>query len=296
MTTKNRFAPFAFAAVIFVAGACAGCGQKKPQVAAADQQKIAALNLALKNGIVTQQEYDAKLKTINDLNALESACSSGVLTAQECATKRAALTSGNPNPADETYGASTAPSAAAPSAPNGSGAPDTSSGSSQGNPSSSDAAASQSASASAGAGDAYSDPQGSFTLTIPQGWKAVPQGQNGEHGVQITQGRSWALVAPFSNVNQPGDVVNNLAGQIQSQYKNFTLGQHGPMKLNGFDAAVAMFSGTNLQGVPVSLVIMGVAAPGGHMFAVMSSVPQGEEQNSNPALSSMVESLRFAGQ
>jgi hypothetical protein len=133
-------------------------------------------------------------------------------------------------------------------------------------------------------------------LNVPQGWSATPQGQNGGAGVQMGHNRSWALVAPFSGVNQPGDVVNNVATQIHGQYQNFTLGQHGNLKLNGFDAAVATFSGTNGKGVPVTVVIMGVAGPNGRYYAVMSSVPQGEEQNENPSLSAMVQSIRFAGQ
>jgi hypothetical protein len=285
MITKHRFASFTFVALIFGVFLCAGCGSKKPQVSAADQEKIAALNSALKSGVITQQEFDAKMKVINDLQSLDNACSSGALSANECAARRAAILNG-PTPSTVAQAEVNQAALSAP-ADQGSAAPaETTSSLAQVNADASQVGA---------GGSVYSDPQGSFTVMIAQGWKATPQGQNGARGVQITQGRSWAVVAPFQNVSQPSDVVKSLAGQIQPQYKDFTLGQHGPLKFNGMDAELATFSGMNAQGAQVSMVIMGVAGPGGRMFAVMSSVPQGEEQSSNPAVSAMVQSIRFGG-
>lgn len=311
MIMKNKFAALSFATLILFAAGFAGCGQKKPELSAADQKKVAALNLAFKSGVLTQQEYDAKMKAITagaaatssspansgasnaataqKLQALENACTAGVFTPEECASKRAAIT-GSSGSGDGGNGVGQlAPPTT--SSQDGASAPDNSGATAQPDSGSGDNGGSQ-----GGAGSAYSDPSGNFTLNVPQGWSATPQGQNGGAGVQMGHNRSWALVAPFSGVNQPGDVVNNVATQIHGQYQNFTLGQHGNLKLNGFDAAVATFSGTNGKGVPVTVVIMGVAGPNGRYYAVMSSVPQGEEQNENPSLSAMVQSIRFAGQ
>ena len=101
-----------FALVFIAAGILSGCGPKKSELSAADQQKLAALGDARKNGILTQTEYDAEgEKELNaaassssatgkpalsaadaqKLQALEAACKSGVLSPDECAAKRAAL-------------------------------------------------------------------------------------------------------------------------------------------------------------------------------------------------------------
>src|ERR1700691_3247606 len=79
---KNKFAALTFATLLLFAAGLAGCGPKKPELSAADQRKIAALNLAFKSGVLTQQEYDAKLKAINDgAVAANSPSSNGASTA-----------------------------------------------------------------------------------------------------------------------------------------------------------------------------------------------------------------------
>jgi hypothetical protein len=70
-----RTASLVFTVCILSAAVLTGCGQKKPELSSADQQKITALNDALKNGVVTQQEYDAKLKEINGAAAIASTTS-----------------------------------------------------------------------------------------------------------------------------------------------------------------------------------------------------------------------------
>ena len=52
--------------------------------------------------------------------------------------------------------------------------------------------------ASGDGGNTYNDPQGAFSIVIPQGWTASPQGDNGAGGVQIAQGASWAVISPFA--------------------------------------------------------------------------------------------------
>ncbi len=59
----------------------AGCGDKKAELSSADQQKVTALNDALKNGVITQSEYDAKLKAINGAATSASSVSNSSSTA-----------------------------------------------------------------------------------------------------------------------------------------------------------------------------------------------------------------------
>ena len=318
MIMTRKFRAVAFAAVFIFASISSGCG-KKTELSAADQQKLAALNDARKNGILTQAEYDAKVKDLNaaasasaaagkqssaasaadaqKLQALETACKSGVLSPEECAAKRAALTGAAPVPDATQQALITAPAdapAAALNAASGSAPmPDNSGGAQAGNAGNSSSAAPM----TANSGTTYNDPQGAFSITVPQGWTATPQGDNGAGGVQISQGANWAMIAPFANVKQPSDVIINLERQFQRQYKNFTIGQHGPSKFNGhLDMAYAMYSGVNQKGVSVSMVILGIAAPQGRFFAVLSSVPQPDTQGANQAFSSIVQSLHFTGE
>ncbi len=151
----------------------------------------------------------------------------------------------------------------------------------------------------------YRDPQGAFSLTIPQGWSAkaepgcygpqetCPQGAN---GVNIRQGQNWVFIAPISaKVSGPKDVVSGVAGDYQSQYKNFQMTQNDEKQINGVDVAFATFTGVDQDGVPVSMIIAGVAAQNGRYFVVASSMPQNAPQTTSDDLDTMVNSLRFIG-
>ena len=120
----------------------------------------------------------------------------------------------------------------------------------------------------------------------------------GASGVQISQGKSWAFVAPYSgNANQPSDVVRGVAEHVESEYQNFTMTQNEPTKFNGLDIALGHFTGIDRDGIPISLVVVGIAAPGGRYFVASSSVSQSEvETLVGRELTKMLNSLRFAGQ
>jgi hypothetical protein len=160
---------------------------------------------------------------------------------------------------------------------------------------------------SADGGTLYKDAQGAFSIVIPQGWTAKPnhgcygpQGNCPENaaGVNIqSSGRSWAFLAPYSgDGRQPTDVVKNVAGHLRSQYQNFQMLQNDPDKLNGLDIAIGHFTGIDENGEGVSLVVIGIAAPGGRYYVAESSVPQSELPAATPALSAMPATLWFAGQ
>jgi hypothetical protein len=275
-------------------------------------QKLKALEGACSSGVLTPDECAAKRAALTkgsssgsssgssgnnaQLQALKRACDSGVFTPQECAAKQAALTGGSansgpnagPGPGQAVF-LSNDPNAVPPQA-DGPRA--------RRNDSDRDQAG--------GGGNVYKDPQGAFSVMIPPGWSAQPNrgcygpDQNcprGAAGVNInSQGKSWAFVAPFSgDARRPTDVVNSVAEHIQSQYQNFQMLQNDPDKLNGMDIAIGHFTGVE-NGEGVSVVVIGIAAPGGRFFVAESSVPQSELQTAGPALSSMPGTLRFAGQ
>ncbi|HUJ33218.1 MAG TPA: hypothetical protein VLY23_18195 [Candidatus Acidoferrum sp.] len=62
---KHKFAAFAFAVFLASAAMPTAYGRQEPQRSAADQQRIDALNDAYRNGLLTQDEYQAKLRELN---------------------------------------------------------------------------------------------------------------------------------------------------------------------------------------------------------------------------------------
>jgi hypothetical protein len=91
-------------------------------------------------------------------------------------------------------------------------------------------------------------------------------------------------------------MVNVVAEDYQSAYKNFAKVQDEPSKVNGMDAAIGIFSGTDENDGPISFVVIGIVAPNGRYYIAASSVPKSESESVHAELHSMLNSLRFAGQ
>jgi hypothetical protein len=265
----------------------------------ADAEKLRALEDACASGVLTPDECAAKRAALKGgghpsgssddnpkLLALEKACKAGVFSAEECAAKRAAILAGGPS--EEQNGNQT-PASAGWTDYNASGPANSS------NPP-----------ADNNGGTVYSEPHGAFKLVIPQGWTAkTKSGCYGPSrscppdsaGVNIYQGNSWAFVALYSaNARQPTDVVNGVAGQYQSQYQNLKMIQNEPQKFGGLDIALGQFTGVDQSGTTVSLVVIGIAAPNRSFYVACSSVALSDAQTAGPALSSMLQTLQFAGQ
>jgi hypothetical protein len=277
-------------------------------------QKLKALESACSSGVLSPEECAAKRAALTrggsssnssgidaQLRVLKRACDAGVFTPQECQAKLAALSEGGSN-----GGANGASNRGSNNNPNVMQSNDPNLPSAQVDPQRArrnDADPEQ----TTGGGNVYKDAHGAFSVMIPEGWNAKSnQGCYGSaencprnaSGVNIqSPGRSWAFVAPFSgDARRPTDVVRAVADNIRSDYQNFQMLQNDPDKLNGLDIAIGHFTGVEQDGVGVSLVIIGIAAPGGRYFVAESSVPQNEIQQAGPALSSMPGTLRFASQ
>jgi len=278
-------------------------GNQANSGSAGNSQKLQALENACSSGVFTPAECAAKRAELtkagsssssaansSQLQALKRACDAGVFTPQECEAKRAALMGISPSNAPSINQAPATMMSNSPNAlPNGSGSP------SYSNPP-----------PAGSAGNVYNDPQGAFSMMIPQGWRAnTKTGCYGPSrncppnaaGVNIGQGTSWAFVAPYSGKSKkPTDVVTSVAEDYQSGYQNFQMFQNEPSKFHGLDVAYGTFKGTGRDGVPVSLVIVGVVAPNGQNFVVMSSVPESDLQTTGAEMTTMLNSIRFAGQ
>jgi len=137
----------------------------------------------------------------------------------------------------------------------------------------------------------YRDPSGRFSLKVPAGWSATPQGENGAAGVEFAHASSWIMIGPFGNAHDPIDVVEQLASEYQSKYRNFKMGDHGTTQVNGHDAAWAFCGGRNEKGELVALRLAGLAAPGGHFLAVLASVPSDEIGAEDPVIEKIFMSI-----
>jgi hypothetical protein len=283
--------------------------------AAGNAQKLKALEGACSSGVLTREECAAKRAALTkggssakssgnsaQLQALQRACDAGVFTPAECKAKLAALNGGGSN-----GGSNTSPNPG----------PNTDSNVWQSNdpappPAQSDRQRGgrndpDPEQTMTGGGNLYKDAHGAFSIMIPQGWSAKPNrgcwgpSENCPRdatGVNINSpGKSWAFVAPFSgDAKRPTDVVKSVAEHIRSELQNFEVLQNDPDKLNGLNIAIGHFTGVNQDGEGVSLVVIGIAVPGGRYFVAESYIPQSELQTAGPALSSMPGTLRFAGQ
>jgi hypothetical protein len=254
-------------------GPAQGSSNESNPQAGPDAAKLRALEDACASGVLSRDECAAKRAALagkgnsseNDrkLQALQKACQTGVFTPEECASKLAALKSAAPP-----QGAS-------------------------------------SSRAETDGGTVYNEPHGAFRLVIPQGWQASSKsGCYGPAdscppdagGVNIAQGNNWAFVAPFSaDARRPTDVVDVVAGQYKSQYKNLKMIQNEPQKFGDLDIALGQFTGVDSRGVTVSLVVIGIAAPNHGFYVACSSVDPNDAPTAGPALSSMLQSLEFAG-
>ncbi len=104
-------------------------------------------------------------------------------------------------------------------------------------------------------------------------------------------------MAPYSGkAKQPTDVVSGVAGQYQSEYQNFKVLQNEASNYNGLDVGLGLFSAMDSDGVAISLVAVGVAAPNGRYYVLSSSVAQSEAETVGGEITKMLRSIQFAGQ
>ncbi len=139
----------------------------------------------------------------------------------------------------------------------------------------------------------YHDPQGRYSLTVPNGWKAEPQGDTG--ALQVSSGPSWAMLIT-SGGTAPLDVNHQVTQQIQAQFKNFQLLNEGDLQLNGHPSHGTTATGINPKGERVSVLVLSINAGGSHYLTIISSSPNDQAKTVNATVMQMAQSLRFGGE
>ena len=117
------------------------------------------------------------------------------------------------------------------------------------------------------AASTYRDPQGRFQIPVPPGWTADQAGD----GARISRGSSYANVLVAGGASSPSALVQQIAQQVGTQWKNFQMVQNGQWNLGGLPAEFGVYTGTNPKGSPALLRI--VATSG---FVLLMSVPQSD--------------------
>ncbi|MBA2683349.1 MAG: hypothetical protein H0U66_02515 [Gemmatimonadaceae bacterium] len=139
-------------------------------------------------------------------------------------------------------------------------------------------------------GRSYRDPAGHFSISIPQGFTA--NAANG--GVVVSRGTVIAMISPFGGVQSSREVVQQLARQYGSQWKDLQQIAAGDYLLNGAPASYGMYTGVSPKGVASLLRLVGVMG-GGQPYAVIISSPKAEFTSVGPTLQGMEGSIAFAG-
>lgn len=145
-------------------------------------------------------------------------------------------------------------------------------------------------SAEAQQGRSYRDPAGHFSIAIPQGFTA--NAANG--GVVVSRGMVIAMISPFGGVQSSREVVQQLARQYGSQWRDLQQIAAGDYLLNGAPASYGMYTGVSPKGIASLLRLVGVMG-GGQPYAVIMSSPKSEFTAVGPTLQGMEGSLAFAG-
>lgn len=142
-----------------------------------------------------------------------------------------------------------------------------------------------------GAPSVYRDPQGRYSLAVPDGWNVASDNGN----VTLSSGASWVTVAT-SNGAQPSDVNRQVVQQIQAQYKNFQILNEGDFQNSGHPSHGTNATGINPRGGRVSVLVVSVGAGSGHFLVLISSAPNEQAQQINGTVMRIAQSVRFAGE
>jgi hypothetical protein len=114
----------------------------------------------------------------------------------------------------------------------------------------------------ADSGHRYNDPQGRFSLHIPDGWTATAKGDNGSLGVQLRSGSNWINLMPASAASTR-DVVLDQEQKVLAQSHSDRKAPFGPAGLiqlfgSGVELTYDNFTGVSTDGSSIESYIGGV--------------------------------------
>ena len=151
-------------------------------------------------------------------------------------------------------------------------------------------------------GALYSDPTGRFSLTVPEGWTANAEGDNGLLGVQLRSGTNWINVMPSSPAASAREVVLNQEQQVAVQSNSSRKPPFGPAGLiqlfgNGLEVTYDNFTASSTQGDSIESYIAGVGdiSGTGHSFLLLiGSIGAGQGVKGGGTFLAVAQSIHMA--
>jgi hypothetical protein len=117
----------------------------------------------------------------------------------------------------------------------------------------------------------YRDPQGRFTLQIPQGWSTT---QMNNDAVQFSRGAAYVtmLVLPGTD---PAMVIGSIGDATGKQWKNFAEARRGTATFGGQTGQYVTYSGVNPMGSDSYLQLLDMT-DGSLTYLLMTSAPKAD--------------------
>ena len=120
----------------------------------------------------------------------------------------------------------------------------------------------------------YTDPEKSYKVQVPPGWRIETQ----PGGVSLLKGPAYASVLKVSGRGAPKAMVEALGQKFVSQWRRFDGASSGDSQFGGKPGAYAWFTGANPRGVDAVLKIVGTV-DGEFGYAMMISAPRSDFAN-----------------
>lgn len=150
-------------------------------------------------------------------------------------------------------------------------------------------------------GKVYRDPSGRFSFSMPEGWTATSEGENGINGVQLRSGSNWINVIPVDPAPSASEVVlryeRNMAAQSNSDRKP-PFGAIGLLQLfgHGVELTYDNFSANAADGTARDSYIGGVGEVSGtgqsHLLLV-ASIDGQQKADGGKAFLTVGQSIQF---
>jgi hypothetical protein len=126
----------------------------------------------------------------------------------------------------------------------------------------------------------YRDPrQPSFTLLVPQGWKAQPN----EQGVVLSRDDSYFMLCAMAGATTPGAMLVQLRPQFEQQWKPFRELEAGRVVFGGKDGAYVVYAGVPPSGIESTTRIV-VMTDGRLTYVAFEGTPVASAPQRKPEL------------
>jgi hypothetical protein len=160
--------------------------------------------------------------------------------------------------------------------------------------------ANEDAAATTGA-HAYRDPGGRFAFSIPEGWTATAEGENGINGVQLRFGPSWINVIPAGGTSSASEVVLRYERDMAERSKSGRKPPFGTIGLvqlfgHGVELTYDNFSATGADGSTRDSYVGGVSAlgdTGQNYLLLVASIEAQQKDAGGKAFLNVGQSVQF---